>query len=160
MKTRIVFGEESVSDFIDMHSELLFDNAAETGVPGEVLDPDWDRYYSMENNGLLRLFVARERPVDTEDWAAVGDTVVGFCLFLVISHAHYKKRIWAFQDMLWFKKDYRGFAPVRFIKWCDDELRCLGVHIVMRDVTEIVDYGRVLRAFNYEPLETKWVRRL
>jgi hypothetical protein len=148
----IVFNEEVPSDFIDNHAELLFENAAETGVPGEVLDPDWDRYRMMEAHGMLRLFVARDTEKD--------NVIAGYCLFVVISHAHYKKRVWAMQDFMWFKKSYRGFAPVRFIKWCDERLRESGVHIVMRDVTEIVDYGRVLRAFGYETVETKYIRKL
>ena len=120
----------------------------ETGTMNhEEFDPDYQRYLAVEKSGLSRLFIVDD-----------GEDLVGYSFFFVMPHMHYRKAIWAYQDVLFIKPAYRGTLSVEFVKWCDSQLFDEGVSRIVRSVHEKNDYSGLLKHVGYEPLETQFIR--
>jgi GNAT superfamily N-acetyltransferase len=70
------------------------------------LDPDWDRFYALDVQGILRVLTVR----------AEGQ-LVGYVFLLLGPHLHYKSTLWAHCDMFWLDPLYRqGWTGVKMFK--------------------------------------------
>lgn len=114
------------------------------------LDPDLDVYEGAEAGGMLRCFTMRD----------CGE-LVGYALYFVKAHPHYKGSKVATQDVLYVHPAYRkGFAGIRLIRMADERLAAEGVQVVTQHVKTYADFGRVLERLGYEAVETIYMRRL
>lgn len=113
------------------------------------LNPDTEQYFKIDALGLLHVYTARD-----ED-----GKLVGYAVYFVTPHLHFKQSIHATQDVLFIDKEHRGFG-MRFIRWCDEQLRAAGVHVVINAVSEANDYSLVLRRMGYKRSDQMYVRRL
>ena len=74
------------------------------------LDPDYDQYYRLEEEGALRCFTAR----DDEG------TPIGYVVFFLRPHMHYKDTLWAYMDILYVDPNHRGAkVPINLIKFAE-----------------------------------------
>lgn len=146
----ITFAREQLRDTWDEGASLIKLNNAETGaLATEEFAPDAEKYFQLEDLGMVRLYTAR-----------ICDKLIGYAIFLIQHHLHYPKTRWAIQDVLFISPEYRGLGAVRFILWTDDMLRSDGVHIVFRHVSHKRDYSRTLERLGYGAVETGFMRRL
>lgn len=113
------------------------------------LEPDMDAYRQIAANGALRVFTIRED----------GKNIIGYAVFFVKSNAHYKSSIQAVQDILFIRKDKRGFGR-EFVNWCDKQLKDEGVQVVYHHVKLAHNWGHMLEELDYKPVETIYARRL
>jgi hypothetical protein len=111
------------------------------------LDPDWDRYFAMDVNGLLRVTTAR-----------VDGVLVGYIFNIAGPHLHYKSTPHADLEMFWLDPVYRGlWRSLRWFKWNDHMLREAGVKRVSAAVKNGYRDGRVgliFKRLGYIPAET------
>jgi GNAT superfamily N-acetyltransferase len=63
------------------------------------LDPDWHRYYMLEEQELLMTHTV---------WA--NEQLVGYSLTFVMPHLHYKQLMCAQNDVIFIAKPYRGIG--------------------------------------------------
>ena len=112
------------------------------------LNPDTARYFQLDAAGFMRVFTAR----------AEGK-LVGYAVYFVMPHLHFKQSRHATQDVFFIDKEHRGFG-MRFLRWCDEELRKEGVQVVANAVSEANDYSLVLRRMGYKRSDQMYVRRL
>jgi hypothetical protein len=129
-------------------SELTRLNHAETNLFGDELRIDPERYAQMEEDGIYRVFTIRK-----------AGELVGYCGFVIYNPLHHIHAKHACQDVLFIKKGHRGHA-VRFVSYCDGELRKLGVQIVLQHSPKSKDWSPVLKRLDYQELETTYFRRL
>lgn len=61
------------------------------------LDPDWAWYEKADDNGLVRIFTARLN----------GRQLIGYAVFFVKKHPHYKTAMWAISDIFWLRQEMR-----------------------------------------------------
>src|SRR4051812_26390781 len=61
-----------------------------------LLEPDWKKYEALANNGVMRIFTARE-----------NGALIGYAIFFVTPHLHYKKMIIAKNDITYLCPDFR-----------------------------------------------------
>ena len=82
------------------------------------LAPDDERYHSMEDVGQLVCFTARD-----------GDKLVGYSIFIVNDHLHYKNNKFAFNDVIYVHPDYRKGTTIGkdLIEFAEKELVKFGV---------------------------------
>ena len=113
------------------------------------LDPDFTQYAALEDAGALRTYIARD---------AEGG-MVGYAVFFVKANIHYKSSIQALQDILYIHPGSRGMG-LRFIKWCDDQLRQEGVQVVYHHVKKEHNFGPALERFGYQLIDLIYGRRL
>ena len=60
------------------------------------LNPDWDAYHSLEQDGKLKIFTAREQ----------GEQV-GYFVVIVHRNLHYKDHLFASNDVIFLHPDHR-----------------------------------------------------
>ena len=95
----ITFSKESYRSVEEQINKMVFVHAAETDLYQDkfTLNPDFDQYMSLEDSGMLRIFTARE-----------DDELVGYLVFLVTYHPHYKDQLYANNDLTYVHPDYRS----------------------------------------------------
>jgi GNAT superfamily N-acetyltransferase len=84
------------------------------------LNPDWDTYRTLENSDKLKIFTAR-----------VKEELVGYFVVITGSNLHYKDHVFAVNDILYLKKEYRkGRTGIKLIKFAEKYLRDDGVSVL------------------------------
>ena len=61
------------------------------------LDPDFDRYQSIEEMGSLRIFTVRD-----------DGKLIGYFISFIMPHIHYRNTVYALNDILYLAPEYRG----------------------------------------------------
>lgn len=110
---------------------------------------------NADSVGSYRVYTVR-RTADPDDQA-----LVGYAAFWISRHPHCTNRVEAAQDGIYIVPQYRQARLARFlIDQSDRALACLGVDSVTQRSPVRADFGPVLLAMGYEPIETTWERRL
>lgn len=114
------------------------------------LNPDVIHYDRLEKAGILRVFTARD-----------GLKLAGYSVFVVQSHPHFKEVKQAKQEILFLSPEYRGkHNGIKFIRWCDDELKKEFVNVVYQHVNKDHDFSPILKKIGYELIDLIYGRRL
>lgn len=113
------------------------------------LDPDKDFFVKADEAGLIRVFAARE-----------NKALVGYAVYFVRQDIHYKSVKLAQQDLLFVAPERRGRFGIRFIRWCEEQLKGEGVRLVMCHAKVHNDFGAVFERMGYKPVDTIYYRRL
>ena len=141
----VTFQIEKMSDRIAEISDLVYGHWLEiAGNKDKIpLNPDWDRYKVMDSSGMLALMTARD-----------GAKMVGYSIFIVYPLLHYKKNIAATNDVVYLHPDYRnGFCGVRFLKFCHEHLKSMGVDKILWHVKPVNDWTPILERMGYKTEE-------
>jgi hypothetical protein len=114
------------------------------------LDPDVNFYVNLEDHGFLVTFVARDE-----------DVLIGYCVFIVKHNPHYKGSLQGVEDVIYIDPQRRGFGR-KFIIWCDEELKKLGVDVSYHHVKmkPELDFSPLLKKLGYEYIDGIYGRRL
>ena len=112
------------------------------------LDMHWDLYRFIERAGNLVCFYAHE-----------GQEVAGYALFMLQPQLHSKRVSSASNDAVFIRKISRkGWNGIKFIKYCDQQLRQIGIRQIVWQVTPQVDYSRVLQSLGYKKFSTLYTK--
>jgi hypothetical protein len=115
------------------------------------LDPDWDRMFMLEAQGILHVTTARADGV-----------LVGYIFNIVTRHLHYKSNLFAEIDMFWLDPSYRG--TWFWLRWFKDNQRMLDklgvkhVHVGIKNHFMAGRVGNIFRRLGYKPVETMWAK--
>jgi L-amino acid N-acyltransferase YncA len=86
------FLPEFKESLVELHyEEIALDKSA---VP---LDPDYDKYYTLEANGNLFLMTVRK-----------DEELIGYFIAIISAHLHYKSTLHCLTDIYYLKPQYRG----------------------------------------------------
>jgi len=114
------------------------------------LDVDVDKYELLQNEGHLLCFSMRDK-----------GKLVGYALFLLHHHPHYKSTLFASNDIVFIEQAYRGGGyGAEFLTFCESDLKCLGCNVILLRVKKCLDWGPLAEHLGFEPVETiylKWV---
>jgi len=147
-RSQLKFERAYLHDFWDEAIALTQLNHAETGgLPYEDFNPDKDKYLKIEEIGLIVSFTLRS-----------AGKLVGYCLMFVSNHLHYKSKLWAVQDTLFVHKGHRGHGAAKFLMLVDEWLKKARVDVVVRQVSDKLDYSRTLKRLGYSSVETGYMR--
>jgi len=112
--------------------------------------PDWAHYERLDKADILKIFTVRR-----------GDELVGYSVFFVAPHPHFKKSIQATEDLLYLDPDFRkGRMGHDFIAFCDKCLADDHVDVVYRHVTTKKDFSALLTRMEYDLVDLVYARRL
>jgi hypothetical protein len=145
------FSEEIISEAILEEAKPLFakhweEIAHYKDIP---LDPDYALYLKVQATGMIRAYSAR-----TED-----GTLIGYAIYFLKNHFHYKQTLYAQQDVLFFDPEQRGKGML-FLMWCDEQLKKLGVKVVSHHVKVAHDFSHALERIGYEKQDIILTKRL
>ena len=114
------------------------------------LNPDWSAYHSLEEQGKLKIFTARN-----------GDRLVGYFVVIVGNNIHYKDHLFATNDIIYMHKDYRkGFAGIRLIKFAERHLKEDGVSVLTINTKIHQPFDAVLERLKFNMVERVYSKYL
>lgn len=128
---------------LDLHYEEL---APYKDIP---LDPDREFFLKADEAGLIRVFAAREE-----------GALVGYAVYFVRQDIHYKSIKLAQQDLIFVHPERRGRFGIRFIRWCEEQLKGENVRLIMCHAKVHNDFGAVFERLGYKPVDKIYYRRL
>ena len=132
----ITFQKEAPSPFADDAIQLFKDHYDEIAERTDVidLDPNIEQYNFMFNKNMLEIHTARD-----------DGKLVGYSIWFVVNHIHYKKSLTATSDVLYISPNYRkGMFGYKFIKWTTDEIKKRKPQRILFHVKPFLDYGHLL----------------
>lgn len=127
----------------DHHAEVCHEDDAP-------LNPDYASYKHMMDTGILKVFTARNH----------DGALCGYAFYYVNPSVQSKDVLRAHQDLIYLIPIFRGGGiGFRFLEYCDEQLKNMGVKVVLQNITHKVDFSRTLMRLGYKPIETVYSRR-
>lgn len=114
------------------------------------LDPDYELYLKYEAAGILHVATARND----------GD-LVGYAIFIVTHHLHYRTSVTAMNDIVYMRKPWRDGLNVgkRFLEFCVASLP-ENVQRVFINEKLHQPFGRLLEHMGFKLVEQRWSKLL
>jgi len=131
---------------------LLQDHWEEIAVNKSVIkmNPDWEAYHNLEDNGALKIFTARS---DGE--------LIGYFVVLIRSHIHYKDHVFAANDVLFLKQEYRkGLTGAKLMKFAEKCLKEDGVSVLVVNTKRHKPFDGLLEWLGYSHVENVYSKYL
>jgi GNAT superfamily N-acetyltransferase len=137
----VTYQTEDPAEFIEALKGVLPEHYDELCVTKDFpLMPDYEAYGRLHVAGMLRCITVRE---DNE--------LVGYALFIVHPHLHYKSCITAFEDIYFLKKEHRkGRVGIRLFQFAEDVLKKEGVHRIIMHTKIHMDNTRLFEYLGYK----------
>lgn len=148
----IVYQQESLHTCRDDAKNLLEQHWEEIALNKEYikLNPDWEAYYELEDAGALKIFTARD-----------GDTLIGYFVVLCRKHLHYVDHVFAFNDILYIRPDYRkGFTGIRLMKFAERCLKEDGISVMVVNTKRHKPFDILLEWLGYKHAENTYTKLL
>ena len=146
----MIFQRETLFDIIEQVGPLLEAHHLECSKPGIKLNPRWDQYAALERMGMYIVFTAR---VDGE--------LVGYSAFFLNQHLQHGDLLAANNDAVYFVQEHRrGTTAIRFIDFCEQELKELGAQFICYHVKTHLDWRPILHRRGYSDEEVAVVKLL
>jgi hypothetical protein len=147
----VTYQEESYLDCIDELKQIYPEHYDELTVTKSVpLEPNYDAYNKLSELGILKLITCRK---DSE--------LIGYIMFIITPHLHYKSCITAVEDIYFLKKQYRqGRTGIRLFQFAETYLKSLNVNRVIYGTKVHLDNSKLFEYLGYtffEKLYTKLI---
>lgn len=114
------------------------------------LNPDYEKYYTLEDLSMLKVFTARD-----------DGYPVGYLVFIVDVNLHYQDTVWAKMDILYISPQFRNArVGMRLISFAEECLKEDGVDVIMLGTKAHKPFGRLLRFMGYSKVETYYGKRV
>lgn len=149
----VTFAREALSpDLVTELTPLLVRHYTEIAQFQDIpFDPDWPVYTEMAYAGVLRVFTVRADGV-----------LIGYAVFIIRHHPHYRSSLQANQDILFVDPVWRrATLGLQLVDFCDEALRAEGCQIVYQHVKRAHPaLGYIAEQAGYHPIETIYAKRL
>jgi hypothetical protein len=118
----IEYKNDNYIDNIPALAEIIKAHYEELSVTKEFpLDPDWESYKKLWDNGIMKLITCKDNNV-----------LIGYIIFFITPHLHYKSCLTAHEDIYFLKKEYRkGRTGIKLFKFAEKILKELNVQRVI-----------------------------
>jgi GNAT superfamily N-acetyltransferase len=119
--TGVKIARESFASVIEEGKPFLQEHWEELATYSDIpLDPDYEAYEALDKQGLLWIYIVRLR----------GE-IVGYAPYFVRHHLHYRKHIFATNDIIIVRKPYRNYGiGTALFDFIEDDMRVQGVAVV------------------------------
>ena len=108
------------------------------------INPDWDTYYALQDQGKLHIFTARDE-----------GALVGYFVVFVSQHIHYKDHLFANNDLIYLSPSYRkGFTGIKLIKFAESCLKADGLSILTVNTKTHKPFHNIMRYLGFSSSET------
>jgi GNAT superfamily N-acetyltransferase len=146
------FNREQVSNVKHEMMPLLKDHFKEISLNQDIpLDPNFEHYENLENQGFYQLFVARDGK----------GSMIGYAAFIVSYNLHYSSSLQAHQDVIFLNKEFRNTGLGKsLILFCDEQLKEDGVQVVYHHTKVKQSFGPLLEGIGYKRSEYIYSKRL
>jgi hypothetical protein len=125
---------QEVQPLLQMHWEELTRNKEIAK-----LAPMWEEYAALEQMGRFVVFTARD-----------DGKLVGYNAFFINKHIHYAGMTLAQNDVFFLVPDHRrGTAALRFLRYCEDQLRELGAMKLTYHCKTVNNFAPILHRLGF-----------
>lgn len=132
----------TIAEMREKALELLDEHYAELTLNKEVvvLNVDWERYFYLEKAGVTRVVVAED-----------AGAIIGYSVFFLHPHIHYKTLNVASNDVLFLRKKYRtsSTAGLRLLKFSEQYLKSIGVSKMTYHIKDSNDFSPILKRMGF-----------
>ena len=109
------------------------------------LAPDYDAYRRLAEAGMLRCITVR-----------ADEEVIGYAIFIIQPHLHYRTCKTAFEDIYFIRTEYRkGKIGIRLFQYAEQVLKGIGVQRIIMHTKVHLDHSRLFEYLGY-----KWTDKL
>ena len=145
---------EDPAEFIEALKDILPTHYDELCVTKDYpLMPDYEAYGRLYMAGMLRCITVR-----------ANDELIGYAIFIVHPHLHYRSCVTAFEDIYFLKKEERkGRVGIRLFQFAEDVLKKEGVDRIVMHTKIHMDNSRLFEYLGYkltDKLYTKILEKL
>jgi len=142
----IIYEDVNGLDFLDEFERVFPEHYEELCVTKDFpLNPDYDAYRRIGDAGLLRTITCRN---DGE--------LIGYIVFFIQPHVHYKDCKTAFEDVYFVKKEYRkGRIGIKLFQYAEYALKRIGVNRIIMHTKVHMDNSKL-----FEYLDYKWTDKV
>ena len=107
------------------------------------LNPDWDAYHSLEQDGKLKIFTAREQ----------GE-LVGYFVVIVHTNLHYKDHLFASNDVIFLHPDHRkGRTGIKLVQFSEKCLKEDGVSVLAINTKVHKPFDKLMQFLGFSLVE-------
>ena len=148
-----VYAVEDPATFIEELKEIIPAHYDELCVTKDFpLAPDYEAYGRLYVADMLRCITARDEG---------SNALIGYALFIVNPHLHYKTCRTAFEDIYFLKKEYRlGRTGIRLFQFAEKALREDGVHRIIMHTKIHLDNSRLFEYLGYKHTDKLYTKIL
>ena len=153
MADGITFGWEKLADLLEEPGlyEMLADHWEEIAEDRDEipLEIDWPHHLSLNESGLLRIWVCRK-----------GGQLIGYCCWYIDKHPNYPV-LYAWASPFYLDPEYRkGLLGYRLLASAEPELKAMGVkRLVIREKVG-GPLGPLFERMTYRAYERAWTKVL
>jgi len=143
---------EDVDLFKVLHElqEVFPEHYEELNVVDLDLDPDYDAYRRLNEAGMLRCITCRHY-----------DQIIGWIVFVISPHIHYKNCKTAIEDVYFLRKKYRkGRIGIKLFQYAEQVLKCCGVNRIIVSTKVNFDNSRLFEYLGYTHTDKKFTKML
>jgi GNAT superfamily N-acetyltransferase len=139
--TTLIYEDVDAFEFLPELKKILPLHYEELSVTKEYeLEPDYAHYENIAKAGLLRTITVR---ADNE--------LIGYIIFCVHGHLHYKSCMTAFEDIYFVKKEYRkGRVGIRLFQYAEKVLKERGVNRIILSTKVHLDNSKLFEYLGYK----------
>lgn len=148
----VTYQQESLATCKEDAKELLQQHWEEIALNKDhiKLNPDWDAYYDLEEVGSLKIFTAR-----------YNGQLIGYFVVLCRKHLHYVDHVFAFNDILFVKKEYRkGLVGAALMKFAEKCLKEDGVSVMVVNTKRHKPFDSLLEWLGFTHIENIYSKLL
>ena len=139
---------EPMSDIIEDMKPMLYAHWEEIATNKEVkpLDPDYDKYLALEEQGILRVMTVR-----------CSGVLCGYFVSFVMPHLHYMQTKMAMNDIMYVAPEHRGgTVAYRLIKNSIFDLKNINVDIMTIHMKVEYPFRNLLTKLGFSLTEENW----
>lgn len=147
----LTYQTELLSNIMDEVKSLILHHWRDVsdGSEGEP-DPQWDTMLKLEEQGIWKTITARDE-----------GKLVGYIMFIVAPHLHYRKILVAHDDAFFMLRDYRkGHNGIKLFQYAEQYLREIGVNRITYHEKTRAPLGKFLAYLGFRNVERNWFKDL
>jgi len=143
--SKLIYSLEDYDSVYEEMQELIVDHWEEIAVNKDKikLNPDWEFYRKVADEGYLGVYTVRS-----------DSKLVGYFIVVAIANPHYKDHIFATNDILFLRKEYRkGLTGVKLLKFAEQDLKTKGISVIVINTKVHIPFDKVLERLKYNLTE-------
>jgi len=137
----IIYEDVDGFEFIDEFEKLFPEHYEELCVTKEFsYEPDYEAYKRMAQAGMLRCITCRN-----------DEQLIGYIIFIVTPHLHYKSCMTAIEDLYFVTKSFRkGRVGIMLFKYAEKVLKERGVKRIVMHTKVHLDNSKLFEYLGYK----------
>jgi len=147
----IEYKDDSWLENLDELKEIIKDHYEELSVTKAYpLDPDWDAYKQILDAGRLKFVTCKK-----------DGKLIGYIIYFVMPHLHYKTCLTAFEDIYFLKKEYRkGRVGIRLFQYAEKMLKEQGINRIIYNTKVHSDNTSLFEYLGYSFMDKVFTKLL